>query len=176
MKAPPTKPAKAEQTVKQESPRPEPPGQEPYTFRVQCFFKIQYTVTESEVGPDTDGFETDVMPTDDAINALEQQFREWIEAKRTVTSFQAYAESDELLDVSGEADDELYTFLVLCDFEVQHTFTASEVEPDPGGVSGGFCPTAAALKLLEQELKEQIGNHHCVDSFEICDTSAVTMG
>jgi hypothetical protein len=59
----------------------------------------------------------------------------------------------------------LYTFRVHCAFEIQHTFAESEVEQDPDGGEGDFCPTDAAIKALEQELRDLIQQDHAVTAF-----------
>ena len=79
---------------------PNPPRKKLYTFRVLCSFEIQYTFTESEVEPDPGGDEGDFCPTDAAIKALEQELRDLIQQNHAVSAFEAYAESDELLDAS----------------------------------------------------------------------------
>ena len=160
------------EAMRQESPRPIPPGQEHCTFRVLCSFHTQHTFTKSEVEPDPGGDEADFSPTDDAINALQKELREEIEQSHAVTSFEAYAESDELLD----AADDYFTFIILCSLEIEHTFAESEIEPNSGSGGKDVSPTAAALKALEQELTERVKDNRCVESFEFYDLKAATDG
>ena len=62
----------------------------------------------------------------------------------------------------AKASGRLYTFTVMCSFNIQYTFTESEVEQDSGGDVGEFQPTDKALRNLEKELNKKIGQHYPV--------------
>ena len=60
-----------------------------------------------------------------------------------------------------------YTFNLVCSFELQYTFSESEVELDSGSDSEkDFCPTDAALQALAREMTEVLGQNWPVCSFE----------
>ena len=61
----------------------------------------------------------------------------------------------------------LYTYDVTCSFNLQYSFTASEVEPDPDGGKGDFIPTDEAIRNLEKKLTEAIGLNFYVSNFQI---------
>lgn len=61
----------------------------------------------------------------------------------------------------------LFTYNLTCSFEMQFTFTASEVEQSDEGGEGDFSPTDEALESLEKELQEYIGQNYPVQKLEI---------
>lgn len=63
---------------------------------------------------------------------------------------------------SHKASGRLYTFTVMCSFNIEYTFNESEVEQDPGGDVGEFQPTDKALRNLEKDLNKVIGQHYPV--------------
>ena len=52
----------------------------------------------------------------------------------------------------GAKAKKLYTFNVGCSFELQYTFTESQVEPDHESDEGAVEPTSEAIRELEKEL------------------------
>jgi len=66
-----------------------------------------------------------------------------------------------------------YTYMVTVTFDMQFTFAEDEVEPTDGGDTGDFDPTEDALRALEKELEECIGNCCSVSKIEAyadCDS------
>jgi hypothetical protein len=61
----------------------------------------------------------------------------------------------------------LYTFYVSCSFRMQFTFTDKDVQPEPGGTKRDFEPTDEALRALEQELAEHLGQNYAVSDVEV---------
>ena len=55
-----------------------------------------------------------------------------------------------------------YTFYVSCSFRMQYTFTEKEVQADPGGNEKDFEPTDEALRALEQDLADHLGQNYTV--------------
>ena len=72
-----------------------------YTFRLLCSFEMQYSFTESEVGPDTEGGESDVVPTEAVLAALIEEMQATI--CQHITSFAIHVESDDLLGTEDHA-------------------------------------------------------------------------
>jgi len=60
-----------------------------------------------------------------------------------------------------------YTYRVICSFTVQHSFTESEVEQDPGGHASDVVPTDEALSALREELEAALVEDHAVSCFDI---------
>lgn len=60
----------------------------------------------------------------------------------------------------------IYTYNVICSFNVQYSFTESEVEPDPEGDKGDFIPTDEAIRNLEKVLTEAIGLNFSVTNLQ----------
>ena len=60
-----------------------------------------------------------------------------------------------------------YTFNLLCSFRMQFTFTEKEVQPDPDGDEKDFEPTDEALRALEQEVAEHLGQNYAVSDVEV---------
>lgn len=69
-----------------------------------------------------------------------------------------------------------YTYLVSCSFELQYTFTESEVEQDPEGDEGDVCPTDDALATLERDLLDTLGDNYAIESLEACADSDALLG
>lgn len=59
-----------------------------------------------------------------------------------------------------------YTYLVKCSFDLQFTFDESDLEQDSDGDVGDFSPKDEAIRALEDELREVLGNNYAIDSFE----------
>lgn len=55
-----------------------------------------------------------------------------------------------------------YTYMVTCSFRLQYSFVESEVEQDPEGAAGDIQPTNEALRVLEKDLSETLGQDYCV--------------
>jgi hypothetical protein len=60
----------------------------------------------------------------------------------------------------------IYTYDVICSFNLQYSFTESEVEKDPGGDEGDFNPTDKAIRNLEMDLKQTLGHNYAISNFE----------
>ena len=56
----------------------------------------------------------------------------------------------------------IYTYLVTCSFRLQYSFGESEVEQDPEGAAGDLQPTNEALRVLEKDLTETLGQNYYV--------------
>ena len=69
-----------------------------------------------------------------------------------------------------------YTYRVLCSFELQHSFTESEVEHDPEGFESSFVPTDAALLALREELQAALDQNHAISSFDVHTESDDLLG
>lgn len=69
-----------------------------------------------------------------------------------------------------------YTFSVLCSFHMQFTFTEKEVQPDPDGGKKDFEPTDKALRALEEELAECLGQNYVVTDVEVDADSDSLLG
>lgn len=50
-----------------------------------------------------------------------------------------------------------FTYMVACSFQMQFTFTDSEVEQSDEGAEGDMSPSEAALASLGQEIEECLG-------------------
>ena len=62
-----------------------------------------------------------------------------------------------------------FTYLVTCSFNMQFTFTDSEVEQSDEGAEGDMSPTDAALEALAQEVANRLGEHFGgVEKIEAC--------
>ncbi len=70
----------------------------------------------------------------------------------------------------------IYTYKVICSFNVQFSFTESEVEPDPGGAKGDFNPTDKALRALKEELRDTLGYNYAVSEVEAYAESNELLG
>lgn len=68
-----------------------------------------------------------------------------------------------------------YDFNVKCSFTLQFGFIQSEVAQDPEGRKGDFSPTDKALRGLEKELTEALGNYG-VGDFELYADSDDLLG
>ena len=68
-----------------------------------------------------------------------------------------------------------YTFKVFCTFEMQYTFTASEVERDPDGGEYAVEPTEAAIEALEVEVLGYVSQHYPVAAVEVSTDSDLIM-
>ena len=64
-----------------------------------------------------------------------------------------------------------YTFDVYCTFRMQFTFTESEVEPDADSGDGAVEPTDEAIKALELELQDYLGQNYLVEEIEASSDS-----
>jgi hypothetical protein len=60
----------------------------------------------------------------------------------------------------------IYTYMVTCSFRLQYSFVESEVEQDPGGDEGELQPTDKALRVLEKDLTEILGQDYCVTDLQ----------
>jgi hypothetical protein len=60
----------------------------------------------------------------------------------------------------------IYTYDVICSFNLQYSFTESEVEPDPEGGKSDFIPTDEAIRNLEKVLTEAIGFNFSVTNLQ----------
>lgn len=61
----------------------------------------------------------------------------------------------------------IYTYRVTCSFNFQYSFSESEVEQDSeGGEEGELQPTEEALRVLERDLSETLGEHYCVTELQ----------
>jgi len=69
-----------------------------------------------------------------------------------------------------------YTYDVMCSFNLQYSFTESEVEPDPEGGKGDFIPTDEAISNLEKKLTEAIGLNYCVSNLRVDAESDQLLG
>lgn len=70
-----------------------------YTFNMTCSFNMQYTFTDREVEPDTDGIKGDFEPTDEALFQLEAEIRKYLEQNYSAVNIQVSTVSDALLGV-----------------------------------------------------------------------------
>lgn len=68
-----------------------------------------------------------------------------------------------------------YTFKVFCTFEMQYTFTESEVERDADGGEYAVEPTDAAIEALEAEVLEYVSQNYPVESVEVSTDSDLIM-
>jgi len=75
-----------------------------YTFNVVCSFTMQFTFTESELQPDSDGSESDVEPSDMALIKLEQELRDFLSQHYYVKNVEVYADSDALLGIVNDSE------------------------------------------------------------------------
>ena len=73
-----------------------------YTFNVCCSFEMQFTFRDDEVEPCPDGGETDVEPTDEALEALQRELEEYLSKHYVVSEIDASAEPDSLLGTQEE--------------------------------------------------------------------------
>ena len=55
---------------------------------------------------------------------------------------------------------------MICSFNLQYSFTESEVEQDPGGDEGDFNPTDEAIQTLEKDLQKTLGDDYVITKFE----------
>jgi hypothetical protein len=60
-----------------------------------------------------------------------------------------------------------YSYRVLCSFELQYSFTKTEVENESDHEVSDMEPTDAALLALSHELQSRIGDGYAISSFEI---------
>ena len=60
-----------------------------------------------------------------------------------------------------------YTFMVSCSFQMQYTFTAKEVQHDPGGTREDYEPTDAAHEALARELTAHLGQDYAVADLQV---------
>jgi hypothetical protein len=60
----------------------------------------------------------------------------------------------------------LYTFNVSFSFEMQFTFTASEVQPAKEGGESDFDPSDEAIAALEKEIEEYLSQQYPVTNVE----------
>lgn len=67
-----------------------------HTFKVICVFTMQYTVDESEIGPDEE-------PTEEAVIALEKELDEYLHQNYVVNDVEV--EVDMLLGVGDDAEE-----------------------------------------------------------------------
>jgi hypothetical protein len=70
----------------------------------------------------------------------------------------------------------IYTYNVICSFNLQYSFTESEVEQDPGGDEGDFNPTDKAIRTLEKDLQETLGHNYAITKFEAYAESDELLG
>jgi hypothetical protein len=75
-----------------------------------------------------------------------------------------------------ESGGKIYTYNVICSFNLQYSFTESEVENDPGGAETDFNPTDKALKTLEKDLRETLGQNYAVSNLEAYAESDSLLG
>ena len=73
-----------------------------YTFNVVCSFAMQFTFSESEVQPDSEGSESDVEPSELALEKLEAELNDFLSQHYGVTKVEAYADSDALLGIEDD--------------------------------------------------------------------------
>lgn len=73
-----------------------------YTYDVTCSFDLEYSFTESEIIQDPEGGEGDFIPTDEAINDLENRLKEVIGNDFYISNLQADVESEQLLGIAEE--------------------------------------------------------------------------
>ena len=74
-----------------------------YTFNVVCSFNMQFTFTENEVQPDSDGSESDIEPSDSALTNLEQNLKDFLSQHYCVANVEVYADSDALLGIENDS-------------------------------------------------------------------------
>ena len=60
----------------------------------------------------------------------------------------------------------IYTYEMICSFTVQYSFSETEVGQDPEGGAGDCIPTDKALRDLEEELSETLGQNYLVSDME----------
>jgi hypothetical protein len=77
---------------------------------------------------------------------------------------------------TDEVTEKLYTYRVLCSFELQYTFPQSEVERDSDGDETDLSPTEAALAALGSDLTEVLGYNYVVSDFEAESDSNLLIG
>ena len=75
-----------------------------YTFRVFCTFEVQHTFGENEVEPDPDGDDTDVEPTDDALQAYGRELESYLAEHYSVSDVEVSTDSDLMLGVIEEPE------------------------------------------------------------------------
>ena len=70
----------------------------------------------------------------------------------------------------------IYTYRVLCSFELQYSFNESEVERDWDGDETDFSPTDEAISALEQELLQTLQNNYVVESVDARTEFSLILG
>jgi hypothetical protein len=74
-----------------------------YTFNVVCSFTMQFTFTEYEVQPGSDGSESDVVPLDSELTKIEVELRNLLSQHYSVGEVDLYAGSDALLGIENDS-------------------------------------------------------------------------
>jgi hypothetical protein len=69
-----------------------------------------------------------------------------------------------------------YGYKVLYSFNIQFSFAESDVEQDSEGNKGDFSPTGAAIRALEKELSNVLGQNYAVSDFEAYTDSDDLLG
>ena len=66
--------------------------------------------------------------------------------------------------------------ILICSFNLRYSFTESEVEQDPGGDERDFSPTDKAIRTLEKDLQETLGQNYVITMFEAYAESDELLG
>lgn len=74
------------------------------------------------------------------------------------------------------ASKKIYTYRVICSFALQYSFTEAEVEKDPGGNESDLQPTEEAIRSLEKDLIETLGQNYAISDFETYAESDELLG
>jgi len=69
-----------------------------------------------------------------------------------------------------------YTYSVLCSFNLQYTFTESQVESDLGSGAADLIPTDKALRNLAKELTKLLGSNYAISDLDVNAESDDLMG
>ena len=70
-----------------------------YTYKMLCSFHMQYTFTEKELVEAGEGDENDFEPSDDSLINIQNEMREHLSQKWSVSDVEVDAEFDSLLGV-----------------------------------------------------------------------------
>ena len=71
-----------------------------YTFRLTAYVTLQYTFLASEVEPDADGSDSDVIPTDAALRVLEEELAEAFGNSHAIDTIDLDVDSIDLLGIN----------------------------------------------------------------------------
>jgi len=70
-----------------------------YTYQMSCSFQMQYTFSQDELVKASEGDENDFEPSDGSLINLQNEMREYLSQKWSVSDVEVDAEFDSLLGV-----------------------------------------------------------------------------